>query len=199
MHGEFPSAGDTSYAGVVPIDDSKFLVDVLFERDRHARRARGRARSSSRADIWQATIDSASYSVHNESTSSSISGGGASSLPNRHAAGPLRERAVAIIESMRSADWGLVTQQPIALPDRPRPRREIRHSCVPSPRNKASHVALAIAHARAASHPARSGRVGRVREYVLARDDAERASSDRDPARAIDCRRVAHAPAAAAM
>jgi hypothetical protein len=55
MHGEFPSAGDTSYAGVVPISGSKFLVTYyssnIKEDGPWARAIFGPT------DIWQATID----------------------------------------------------------------------------------------------------------------------------------------------
>ena len=55
MHGEFPSAGDTAYACVVPISGSKFLVSYyssnLKEDPPWARAILGPT------DIWQATID----------------------------------------------------------------------------------------------------------------------------------------------
>jgi hypothetical protein len=55
MHGEFPSAGDTAYAGVVPISGAKFLVTYyssnLIEDPPWARAILGAT------DIWQATID----------------------------------------------------------------------------------------------------------------------------------------------
>ena len=54
-HGEFPSAGDTSYAGVAPISGSRFLVSYyssnLIEDPPWARAIFGPT------DIWQATID----------------------------------------------------------------------------------------------------------------------------------------------
>ena len=54
-HGEFPSAGDTSYAGVAPIDDHRFVVTYyssnIIEDAPWARAMFGPT------DIWQATID----------------------------------------------------------------------------------------------------------------------------------------------
>jgi hypothetical protein len=54
-HGELPSAGDTSYAGVAPIDASRFLVTYyssnIKEDGPWARAMLGPT------DIWQATID----------------------------------------------------------------------------------------------------------------------------------------------
>jgi len=55
LHGEFPSAGDTSYAGVAPIDGGKFLVTYYSSNVKEdppwARAMFGPT------DIWQATID----------------------------------------------------------------------------------------------------------------------------------------------
>ena len=55
MHGEFPSAGDTSYAGVAPIAGARFLVTYyssnLKQDGPWARAIFGPT------DIWQATID----------------------------------------------------------------------------------------------------------------------------------------------
>jgi hypothetical protein len=54
-HGEFPSAGDTSYAGVAPIDADRFLVSYYssnVQDDQPWARAMFEA-----SDIWQATID----------------------------------------------------------------------------------------------------------------------------------------------
>ena len=54
-HGEFPSAGDTSYAGVAPIDDSRYVVTYyssnLADDPPWVRAILGPT------DIWQATID----------------------------------------------------------------------------------------------------------------------------------------------
>jgi hypothetical protein len=54
-HGEFPSTGDTSYAGVVPIDATRFLVTYYstnIKQDEPWARA-----MFGPTDIWQATID----------------------------------------------------------------------------------------------------------------------------------------------
>ncbi len=54
-HGEFPSAGDTSYAGVVPIAGSRFLVTYYSS---HLAEDAPWARAILEpSDIWQATID----------------------------------------------------------------------------------------------------------------------------------------------
>jgi hypothetical protein len=54
-HGELPSAGDTSYAGVAPIDDNRFVVtwysSPLAEDGPWARAI------FEATDIWQGTID----------------------------------------------------------------------------------------------------------------------------------------------
>lgn len=55
MHGEFPSAGDTSYAGVVPISGSRFLV-TYYSTNLHQDGPWARAIFGP-TDIWQATID----------------------------------------------------------------------------------------------------------------------------------------------
>lgn len=55
-HGEFPSAGDTAYAGVAPIDDGgKFLV-TYYSTNLHQDGPWARAILGP-TDIWQATID----------------------------------------------------------------------------------------------------------------------------------------------
>ena len=54
-HGEFPSAGDTSYAGVAPISGGKFLV-TYYSTNLHQDGPWARALLGP-TDIWQATID----------------------------------------------------------------------------------------------------------------------------------------------
>jgi hypothetical protein len=56
MHGEFPSAGDTSYAGVVPIGGSQFLVTYYSSDTNKPDEPWARAMLEP-SDIWQATID----------------------------------------------------------------------------------------------------------------------------------------------
>jgi hypothetical protein len=56
MHGEFPSAGDTSYAGVVPIEGSKFLATYYSSDTGKPDEPWARAILEP-SDIWQATID----------------------------------------------------------------------------------------------------------------------------------------------
>jgi hypothetical protein len=55
MHGEFKSAGDTSYAGVVPTSGSQFLV-TYYSSNLHEDGPWARAIFGP-TDIWQATID----------------------------------------------------------------------------------------------------------------------------------------------
>jgi hypothetical protein len=55
LYGEFPSAGDTSYAGVAPITSSKFLV-TYYSSNLHEDGPWARAIFGP-TDIWQATID----------------------------------------------------------------------------------------------------------------------------------------------
>jgi hypothetical protein len=55
LYGEFPSAGDTSYAGVVPIAGSQFLV-TYYSSNLHQDGPWARAILGP-TDIWQATID----------------------------------------------------------------------------------------------------------------------------------------------
>jgi hypothetical protein len=54
-HGEFPSAGDTSYAGVAPISGDRFLV-TYYSSNLHEDPPWARAMFGP-TDIWQATID----------------------------------------------------------------------------------------------------------------------------------------------
>lgn len=54
-HGEFPSAGDTSYAGVAPIDDNRFVV-TYYSSNLHEDPPWSLGMLGP-TDIWQATID----------------------------------------------------------------------------------------------------------------------------------------------
>jgi hypothetical protein len=54
-HGEFPSTGDTSYAGIAAIDDSRFVV-TYYSTNIHQDEPWARAMFGP-TDIWQATID----------------------------------------------------------------------------------------------------------------------------------------------
>jgi len=56
MRGEFPSAGDTSYAGVVPIEGSQFLATYYSSDTGKPDEPWARAILEP-SDIWQATID----------------------------------------------------------------------------------------------------------------------------------------------
>jgi hypothetical protein len=55
-HGEFPSAGDTSYAGVAPIDDAGRFLVTYYSTNLHEDGPWARAMLGP-TDIWQATID----------------------------------------------------------------------------------------------------------------------------------------------
>jgi hypothetical protein len=54
-HGDFPSTGDTSYAGVVPLDTNRYLV-TYYSSNLHADGPWARALLGP-TDIWKATID----------------------------------------------------------------------------------------------------------------------------------------------
>ncbi len=54
-YGEFPSTGDTSYAGVAPIDDTRFVV-TYYSSNLHEDGPWSRA-ILEQTDIWRATID----------------------------------------------------------------------------------------------------------------------------------------------
>ncbi len=55
-HGEFPSAGDTSYAGIVPIDDDHHYL-VSYYSSNIAQDGPWAREMLEASDIWQATID----------------------------------------------------------------------------------------------------------------------------------------------